>query len=568
MKRQTTRTRRLAAHGASALIMASVLGAVQAAGCLRPDCEEKLRCEDPGPDVKPPDLPDAGQPDADPPDAGQPDSGEPDTGPPKDPCVPSESTGAVDETCGVFVSVSLGGPEGTGTKTAPFRSLKDAIQRAAEPNGTGRVYACAGEGEQFSEVVEVPGGVALYGGLDCNNDWRWIGGETKTELTADEGRIPLTMGGPSGTVRIEDLRVVAKSTAQQHEGAGPSSIAAIAHGTAVELVRCELVAGDAAPGADGASVMERATQGASGLPGLNACSRNDTYAVAGGDAVTNTCGTPDDPTDDSVSGGGGNGFPERGSAGGHGQPRDPANDEQENGGVGWSMSASRCTPGLAGSNGSTGTPGAGAGGPGAISITGYAGVAGGSGGRGAPGQGGGGGGGERGEVGTDISTYVCRDDLAQDRAGASGGSGGAGGCGGLGGAGGFPGGASIALISIDATLSFDGVTLKAGAGGQGGNGGSGQQGGAGAQGGLGGEVARNHIRLNPGCSGGPGGRGGNGGNGGGGQGGHSLGIAFRGTPPPSEGVVIEHGAAGLGGSSDVPSSRGDNGIADAMRAFN
>ncbi|WP_437511458.1 hypothetical protein [Sorangium sp. So ce1099] len=568
MNRQTRRTRRLAAHGASALIMASMIGAVQAAGCLRPDCEEKLRCGAPGPGGPTVDLPDAGSPDT-----GWPDAGPPDTGPPKDPCVPSESTGAVDETCGVFVSASLGSPEGTGSKTAPFSSLKDAIQRAAQQNGTGRVYACAGDGEEFSEVVEVPGGVTLYGGLDCNDDWLWMGDATKTVLTADEGMIPLTMGGPSGAVRIEDLRVVARSTAQHHDGAGMSSIAALAHGTAVELVRCELEAGDAAPGADGASVMERASQGASGLPGGAACSRYDDNAVPGGLAVTNDCGTPD-ATDDSVGGSGGNGFPERGSNGGDGKPLDPANSEQENGGTGWTMSAPRCTPGLAGSNGSTGTSGAGATSPGAISMTGYAGVAGGSGGRGAPGQGGGGGGGERGEVGVetrvDNTIYVCRDDVAADRAGASGGSGGAGGCGGLGGSGGFPGGASIALISIDATLSFEGVTLKAGAGGQGGDGGGGQLGGAGGLGGLGGAVASHHIRLNPGCPGGPGGRGGNGGNGGGGQGGHSLGIAFRGTPPPSDGVtILPLGEAGLGGNSGAPGDdRGDNGFKGATLAFN
>ncbi|WP_437511464.1 hypothetical protein [Sorangium sp. So ce1099] len=574
MNRQNKRAMRLAAHGASALIVASVIGAMLAASCVydtpSPDCEDRhQRCWSEatgGP-------PDAGSPDTGPPDAGPPDSGPPDTGPPKDPCVPSESTGAVDETCGVFVSASLGSPEGTGSKTAPFSSLMEAIQRAAGPNGTGRVYACAGDGEEFSEVVEVPGGVTLYGGLDCNDDWLWMGGATKTVLTADEGMIPLTMGGSSGAVRIEDLRVEAKSTAQQHDGAGMSSIAALAHGTAVELVRCELEAGDAAPGAGGASVVERASQGAPGLPGLAACSRNDDNAVPGGLAVTNDCGTPD-PTDDSVSGGGGNGFPERGSDGADGKPLDPANSEQENGGTGWTMSAPRCTPGLAGSNGSTGTSGAGATGPGAISMTGYAGVAGASGGRGAPGQGGGGGGGQRGELKAELDanqdTYVCRDDIAQDRAGASGGSGGAGGCGGLAGSGGFPGGASIALISIDATLSFEGVTLKAGAGGQGGDGGDGQQGGAGGLGGLGGEAASKHIGLNPGCPGGPGGRGGNGGKGGGGQGGHSLGIAFRGTPPPSDGVtILPLGAAGRGGNSAAPGGdRGDSGLQGATLAFN
>ncbi|KYF80575.1 hypothetical protein BE11_16670, partial [Sorangium cellulosum] len=450
---------RLAAHGASALIVASVLGAMMAASCVydtpQGDCEDRhQRCSTEatiGPTVDPPD---GGSPDADPPDGGSPDAD-----PPKETCAPSESTGPVDDTCGVFVSATLGGPEGTGSKTAPFSSLKEAIQ-LAQQNGTGRVYACAGDGEQFNEVVEVPGGVTLHGGLDCNDDWLWIGDATKTMLTADEGRIPLTMGGPSGTVRIEDLRVVAKSTAQQHDGAGQSSIAAIAHGTTVELVRCELVAGNAAPGADGAPLRERATHGASGLPGGDACSLDDignpVNTVPGGDAVINACGTLDDLTDDSYGGRGGDGFPERGRNGQHGQSGDPPNSAQQNGGTGWAVSAPRCTAGLAGSSGSIGTPGAGATGPGTISMTGYAGAAGGSGGRGAPGQGGGGGGGERGEARAEAlagtATYLCRDSTAADHGGASGGSGGAGGCGGQGGRGGFPGGASIALLSIDATL--------------------------------------------------------------------------------------------------------------------
>ncbi|WP_437816643.1 hypothetical protein [Sorangium sp. So ce1078] len=575
MNRQTKRAMRLAAHGASALIMASVVGVMQTASCVYDtplgNCEDRhqgcLEGAAGGPTVDPPDAgpPDADPPDADPPDAGPPDADAPDVDPPDETCVPRESTGAVDDTCGVFVSASRAGSVGTGTKTEPLGSLQEAINRAQQ-NGTGRVYACAGDGEEFSEVVEVPGGVTLYGGLDCDNGWLWAGEAAKTVLTADEGMIPLTMGGPSGTVRIEDLHVVARPTQQQHNGAGVSSIAAIAHGTAVELVRCELEAGDAAPGAVGVPFAEPADPGVPGLTGSPGCTRTDSDRAPGGGIVVNQCGTSDDPTDDSSGGFGGWSWPAMGGPGGDGLPLLDASGDEENGGRGWGSSG-RCANGSSGNSRPAGTPGAGAEGPGSISMTGYAGVSGAPGRRGAPGQGGGGGGGDRGEA-SDSTNYLCYDGLTVDRAGAGGGSGGTGGCGGLGGRGGLPGGASIALISIDATLSFEAVVLKAGDGGRGGNGGDGQLGGEGGLGGQGGSVDPNRSdNLYGGCDGGRGGRGGDGGKGGGGQGGHSLGIAFNGTPPPLSGVAIQLGTAGLGGDGDT-GHRGDTGIAADTLAFN
>ncbi|WP_437969547.1 PGRS family protein [Sorangium sp. So ce260] len=465
----------------------------------------------------------------------------------------------------MFVSASRAGSAGTGTKAEPFGSLQEAINQAQQ-NGTGRVYACAGDGEEFTEVVEVPGGVTLYGGLDCKSGWLWAGEATKTVLTADEGMIPLTMGGPSGTVRIEDLHVVAKPTTQQRNGAGVSSIAAIAHGTAVELVRCKLEAGDAAPGADGAAFTEAGIAGLPGLTGSPGCSRSDSERVPGGKAVVNQCGTPDDPADDSTGGYGGWSYPAMGGPGGDGLPLLAASGDQENHGTGWSSSG-RCANGSSGNPRPRGAPGVGAEGPGRISMTGYAGVSGAPGSRGAPGQGGGGGGGDRGES-LNSMDYLCYDGLHADRAGAAGGSGGTGGCGGLGGQGGLPGGASIALLSIDATLSFEAVVLTAGDGGRGGNGGDGQLGGAGGAGGEGGSVdPRTSDNLYDGCDGGRGGKGGDGGKGGGGQGGHSLGIAFTGTPPPLGGVAMQLGLAGIGGDGD-PGHRGDTGIAADTLAFN
>ncbi|WP_437735849.1 PGRS family protein [Sorangium sp. So ce1335] len=475
-------------------------------------------------------------------------------------CVPSAEGWTADEECGVFVSAGRGTTEGSGTKDAPLSSLQDAIA-TAQQNGTGRVYACAGEGEGFNGAVEVPGGITLYGGLDCANGWTWVGQTQKTTLTAESGTIPLTMRGLPGAVHIEDVHVMAQPGMLRPQNQGVSSIAAIAMSTSVELVRCVLEARDAASGPGGTSYPNPAADGAPGLPGGDACS-NDGDRVAGGSAVINNCGTPADLNDDSIGGEGGEGRMTQGYNGESGRPL--ALGDSGNGGVGRvSGSDMPCTAGGAGSNGGTGTPGADATGIGVISMTGYTGASGRPAGHGAPGQGGGGGGGERGASATNRS---CPGGV-RSRAGAAGGSGGAGGCGGLGGLGGYWGGASIALISIEAALSFEDVLLQAGNGGNGGDGRYGQIGGMGGAGGTGGVVPPNSSGISPACQGGRGGNGGNGGKGGGGQGGHSLGIAVLGAPPQLEGVTISLGTAGRGGEGIDPDHRGADGLAMDMLDF-
>ncbi|WP_267898768.1 hypothetical protein [Sorangium cellulosum] len=465
-----------------------------------------------------------------------------------------------DENCGVFVSAGRGSAEGSGTKDAPLNSLQEAVARARQM--TGRVYACAGEGEGFDEAVDVPSGVTVYGGFDCGNDWLWIGDTTKTTLTAAPGTIPLTMQGIPGVVHIEDVHVFAQPGSQETKET-VSSIAAIALSTNVELVRCMLEARDAALGANGAPPLYPPAVAPAGLAGGDACSREDGGDVAGGRTVRNDCDTTGDLSDDSVGGKGGDGRMSEGYDGASGEPRVSADDER-NGGHGHEAGETAlCDPGDPGKSRDAGMPGADATGRGAISAAGYAGVAGMTGGRGMPGQGGGGGGGERGASEGSRNCGGFR-----SRAGAGGGSGGAGGCGGAGGRGGLPGGASIALVSIDAVLSFNEVILKSAKGGNGGNGGEGQQGGEGGAGGPGGTVPMNSEGIFAGCAGGSGGRGGNGGKGGGGQGGHSLGIAFLGQEPPTEGVEIYHGTVGRGGTGASPDRRGADGVAMDVLGFN
>ncbi|WP_438033115.1 PGRS family protein [Sorangium sp. So ce204] len=464
-------------------------------------------------------------------------------------CVPSENASAVDDACGAFVSAS-GSDENAATKGAPLKTLRAALA-LAEENRTRRVYACA---ETFDEAVEVTQGVTIYGGLDCTNGWAWAGEPRKTVLTAGAGEIPLVVrgGGGEASVRLEDVHVQARGIQRDDvELAGASSIAAVAEEVRMELARCVLEAGDAAPGAVGAAYDTRAKRGEDGKPGGDACSADRVWP---GYLKTNDCGTIDDTSDDSLGGIGGMGDPDTGGVGSPGQP-----SYSENGGSGELTAA--CTDGTRGLSTKDGEPGAGATGRGEIGARGYTGTAGSDGARGYTAQGGGGGGGAKGGAGAD----KCPNEALAG--GASGGSGGAGGCGGAGGRGGGPGGSSIALISLNAQLSFEQVMLKTGRGGAGGKGGAGQEGGEGGAGGPGGEAPAGAPRLHDGCAGGPGGTGGTGGPGGGGRGGHAIGIAYKGRAPSTQGATIEVSEAGPGGTGANAEGEGAAGVKAEVQAF-
>ncbi|WP_437328388.1 hypothetical protein [Sorangium sp. So ce381] len=454
----------------------------------------------------------------------------------------------------MFVSATAS-DGGNGTPEAPVKTLAEAIALAAqiENESARRVYACA---EEFEETLTLTSSVTVFGALDCTANWRW-GDQPKTTLSATPGSVPLTMRVVGGAVHLEDLHIIAPPIAE--EDAGTSAIAAIADHSKVDLVRCVLEAGDAAPGTSGAAPPSPRDQAPDGIAGNPACSA---AAVATVPPETNDCGTPLDTTDDSRGGRGGNGFDNRGTSGELGYPDEKNNDNAG----GYNSSTTTCSAGKKGSDGDLGIAGAGAHGIGQLSSTGYAGEPGGDGQRGKTAQGGGGGGGSRG------STECSRIAGNGGNGGASGGNGGAGGCGGAGGKGGAPGGSSIALVSLDSKLTFQDVRLIAGDGGRGGHGNTGQIGGLGGNGGWGGEGQNfgpdNFVR--DACAGGRGGSGGSGGKGGGGLGGHSLGIAFLGTPdtiPSLDGTTIEFGAAGAGGEGSDFAHDGDAGLALPLLDF-
>jgi hypothetical protein len=467
-------------------------------------------------------------------------------------CIPSESGEPVSDKCGVFVATS-GKDANEGTKESPVATLAKAVELAAKKSG--RVYVCA---EMFEEALVLDAAVEMYGGLECEKAWAYVGDEKKTTLTAEANAIPLVMKSGVSDARIVDFAIHAADAVME----GGSSIAVLADGTTAEFVQCEFVAGNGAKGSAGApgdSNGTPANAGAAGNGGKNACSDLDgtpgpDATLFGGAQVTNACGR-----EVSVGGRGGDGDVLVGSGGAEGQ----AGTAGQAGKGEPSMGMWECVVGSgAGNNGSSGEagmPGLGATSTGAISTSGYAGTSGTAGTPGKAGQGGGGGGGAKGGM-------ICPGGVAGS--GASGGSGGSGGCSGLPGQGGGPGGASIALVSLQASVTLTDCTLTTGNGGDGGAGGDLQPGGSGGDPGKGGKGIGG---SNDACSGGQGGKGGNGGPGGGGLGGPSLGIAFQGNPPERQGKVVvtpgTPGAGGPGGSVNVAMNAGEAGTAGEEQEF-
>lgn len=449
-------------------------------------------------------------------------------------CAGEPSEVNITEACAVFVQADATGATSEGTREKPYKTLQEAIDKA----GGKRVYACASA--PFSEAVSVTAGVELVGGFDCANGWAWKA-DARSVLEGPADMIALFVESSADSVKVENFAISSASATKP----GGSSLAVVVDKAALELTRCDLSAADGAEGVAGMPYASAGQVGAMGLTGGDACTAN---SIIGADPVNSMCGAMD-----STSGNGGNGLTNSGGDGSDGLPVIAMN-----GGAG--EGALACVAGSKGEDGIPGDPGSGATVPGKIDKTGPIVPAGNDGMPGAVAQGGGGGGGAKGGV----AANKCPVGMG---GGASGGSGGSGGCGGAGGKGGSAGGSSIALLSLDASLTFAGVTVTTGKGAKGGAGGLGQDGGQGGPSGAGGKVPMGSV-LNPGCSGGPGGQGGKGGQGGGGLGGHAIGIAYTGAAAPSvKGATFSKGTPGEGGLGAGATGNGAPGVQADLQVF-
>jgi hypothetical protein len=463
------------------------------------------------------------------------------------------SDGMVNE-C-VYVSTSIGNDTGDGTRQKPFKTIARAVVVAGA--GTKKRPVCL-SAEKYTEPVELPSGVSLYGGFNQADPTfpfrRSFKNGTQDIATTI---VAPTTGPTAGTgiliqeikeeMHVENLTIDVKIGEAQN---GQSVYGVrVGGGTGQLFLRKNvLLLGNANPGAGGANGVPPSTSPApNGNVGGNGCSNCSSFGQGGAAPV---CSSP--------GGRGGNGS---NGSGNDGAPGSPGAGGASGGGGGGGTS---CISSGNGGPGGPGNPGAAGsvpaqGGVGAASLgtvvtglyvaaKGAAGPAGGNGG----GGGGGGGGGSSAR-----SWPICYDDGA-----GGGGSGGCGGAGGPGGGGGDGGGSVIGLLLGGATAVVEAnvFTLgNGGAGGKGGTGATGQPGGTGMGGGSPGPVAGTGGR------GGNGGGGGSGAGGGGGAGGHSVRIARAPTAVVTEatntGTLGTAGPGGDGGSGGTGAPAGTKGTA-------
>ncbi len=428
---------------------------------------------------------------------------------------------AVAADCGVFVKA---GATGDGAQASPYGTIQDAVDNIKTAK---RIYVCGGD--TFNGSIELPGGVSLYGALDCDG-WKFGDANPKPRILGDAD-VPGLAITNAGTTRIGHLDVESPNAV----AAGASSIAVLVRTTTVTFDHCSLTAGDGAKGQGGAPYGAIAQSGGMGMPGSQGC--QDGLVHAGGAPGMNTVCVE--------QGGGGGGNGQSGGSGGPGGPGDPS---LMGGTAGIGQTGSQCTPGGQGDGGMPGNPGLAGSGIGQLEGNDYTpALAPPAGGPGDPGYGGGGGGG----------AHRCE---LTPTAGPGGGGGGAGGCGGAPGRGGLGGGASFALAVVTADVTIVDSALTAGAGGEGGNGGAGQTGGLGGDGGPKGVVNGSNNSGANACAGGPGGAGGRGGAGGGGAGGPSAAIARVDSTVDRQGnVAVTVGSSGVGGPGGDNEGQGSSG---------
>lgn len=363
-------------------------------------------------------------------------------------CDPLKLTGgaSISATCGVFVEPGKVG--GSGTQAAPFGTLAEAL--GGNPMNL-PIYVCS-TGAGLDEAATLSGSERLLGGVTCGD---WKATATKTARTAASNATPLTLSNTTGAL-VQGFAITS-AAASGADGAtlqGNSSIAVLADNATATLESVDVVAGAGAAGGEGKDEAGQAPGAQSAASSFNGNVGAGCDGVGGPAKAFSMC--PAGGVSQGGKGGdGGNLTGNPGSPGvvnpGLGNPDGQAGNA-DSGSSMWSC-GSDGGAGELGHDGPNGGPGAGGMGPGTLSSTGFVGAGGMPGAPGTTGQGGGGGGG--------------RDLSGCGTVGPSGGSGAAGGCGGMSGAGGGAGGASIALASINSTLSLANVRLTAEEGGPG-----------------------------------------------------------------------------------------------------
>ena len=118
---------------------------------------------------------------------------------------PADVEERIPEECGVWVSASMGDDSNAGTPGAPVKTIAAGIGLAQA--ATLRVYVC---GETYPEAVSLYSGISLFGGFDCQNDWRYLGAMKRATIEpGTAGTVPLTLLEGDTPSTIRDVNITA-----------------------------------------------------------------------------------------------------------------------------------------------------------------------------------------------------------------------------------------------------------------------------------------------------------------------------------------------------------------------
>ncbi|MCZ7650306.1 MAG: putative metal-binding motif-containing protein [Thermoanaerobaculia bacterium] len=193
-----------------------------------------------------------------------------------------------------FVAVG-GANDGLCALAAPCASVGHAAAVVAADPARDQVYVSAGS---YPGAFDLPDGVAIHGGYDTG----WVRADRAVpgHLATLQGgfhagsALFLTVRALNAVASLSDLRLVGPLAVGQSGGRGQSSQVVHAQGSALDILRVDLVQGDGAGGSAGAA-GSGASQiappaGGAGEAGLRQSFACDTYRPAGGPGATNaTC---------------------------------------------------------------------------------------------------------------------------------------------------------------------------------------------------------------------------------------------------------------------------------------
>jgi hypothetical protein len=474
----------------------------------------------------------------------------------------------LDGTAGTSLYVWSQSAQSLGTRSAPFKTISEAISAFNSATHTAILVAQG----SYAEPVVLKSGVKIYGGYSFNFAQRdVVNFPTLIEAPEPDLSLPNARRGSVNAENLSGTSLVAGFTIRGYDVTSRTAAGSPARNSYAVYVKSSpglILQNNHIVGGRGGDAVP-ATAGQAGANG----------SIGQGGQVTKECFTPSCSGEIQAGGGAGANLAcPAGTAGHPGAGSDPTFDPQQySGGAapdgqgGFNAQYRHSDPSQAafckydctvpsqglngsaaqnGGDGFAGSKGGGCTSPlGLISVDDWVALAGNPGTDGTPGRGGGGGG--AGGCVNNNNPATCTIGNRVGDLGATGGGGGAGGCPGARGLGAASGGGSFAVFILGGAPTVKGNLIDLGFGGRGGNGGAGGYGGLGGQGGTGGAITTAAWCAGAGGAGGRGGNGGAGAGGGGGCGGSVFGIAGA--------SILAAGYAGLNTMAAAPMNAAGSG---------